>query len=76
VSLGSLKWLLGDRRGTNGTYPPMLTTHILRTLHCVAMAVGNNGVGVPNVVPDARNNDAGARDIVVNQQKWLYLCLL
>ena len=66
--MGSLKWLLGDRRGTNGTYPLILTTCVLITLHCVVMAVRNNGAGVPDVIPDAGNDNVGARDMVVNSR--------
>ena len=30
------------------------------------MAVGNNGAGVHNVIPAARNEGAGVRDIMMN----------
>jgi len=46
----------------------MLTTRILRALHRVAMAVGNNGAGVCNVIPDTGNDGMGAFDIVVNSR--------
>ena len=50
----------------NDTYPLILTTRILRALQWVTMAVGNDGGGVRDVIPDARNDGMGVRNGMTN----------
>ena len=66
MSLSSLKRLLGDGQSTYDAYLPILTTRIFRALQRFMMAVRNNGEGVRNVIPDARNENVNVCDIVVS----------
>ena len=52
MSLDSFKWLVSDRWSAYGTYPPILTTRILRALQRRIIALGNLGTGVHNVISD------------------------
>jgi len=62
MSLGSFK--LSDGWSTYDTYPPSLTTRIPRAFQRFMMAVGNNGTGVHNIIPDARNEGVGVCDMM------------
>ena len=63
MSLGSIRWLLGNGQNTNGAHRLTLTT-----LQRVMISVGNNGGGVGDVIPDARNDGVGVNDITANDR--------
>ena len=50
----------------HGTYPPIRTIRIFRTLQHFTMAVGNNGADAHNVILDARNKGVGVCDIMMS----------
>ena len=74
MSLGGLKRLLGDGWSANCTYPPILTTNILRALRWVTIAVGNDGAGVFNVILDAGNDHVFVRDVIRNSRSG-FICV-
>ena len=52
--------------GTSGTYLRISAVRILMGFQRVGMNVGNDGVGIWNIVMDVRNNVTGAWRIVMN----------
>jgi len=74
MSLDSFKWLVSDRWSAYGTYPPILTTRILRALRCRTMALGGLGAGVHNVTSDARNEIAGVRGMMNSRNGCICVC--
>jgi len=66
MGLGSGEWLLGDSRGTNDAYCPVLTIHILTALQRVTVAVGNSGRDIHNVILDVRRGGVDVRDVMMS----------
>ena len=66
MTLDSGKWLLGDVQNTTGTHRWILTICILAIFQRVATNVGNDDVGVWDIMMDVENDVIGVWRVMMN----------